>query len=121
MDVPEDDLPQFYAAATVVVAPTLGARACGSLAAAEAMASGKPIVAARIGGIPEYVAEGETGLLVAPGDSGALVGAVLELLATPERMARFGMAGRQRVARLFDSECTNDQLECLFREVAVTQ
>jgi glycosyltransferase involved in cell wall biosynthesis len=121
VDVPEDDLPQFYAAATVVVAPTLGARACGSLAAAEAMASGKPIVATRIGGIPEYVVEGEAGLLVPPGDSGALVGAVLELLATPERMARFGMAGRQRVARLFDNERTNDQLECLFREVAVTR
>src|SRR6185295_14971819 len=78
VDVPEEDLPRFYAAATLVVAPTLGARACGSLVAAEAMASGRPVVASRIGGIPEYVAEGETGLLVPPADPGALVGAVLE-------------------------------------------
>ena len=121
VDVPEDDLPQFFAAATVVVAPTLGARACGSLAAAEAMAAGKPVVASRVGGIPEYVAEGETGLLVPPGDSAALVTAVLELLATPDRMARFGNAGRERVARLFDSARTDDALERLFREVAATR
>lgn len=119
VDVPENDLPQFYAAATVVVVPTLGARACGSLAAAEAMSAGKPVVATRIGGIPEYVAEGENGLLVPPGDSEALVGAVLELLRNPSRMTRFGICGRERVARLFDSEHTNTQLESLFREVAV--
>ena len=119
VDVPEEDLPRFYAAATLVVAPTLGARACGSLVAAEAMASGRPVVASRIGGIPEYVAEGETGLLVPPADPGALVGAVLELLADPARMARLGTGGRERVARLFDSERTDAHLECLFREVAL--
>jgi glycosyltransferase involved in cell wall biosynthesis len=119
VDVPEDDLPRFYAAATLVVAPTLGARACGSLVAAEAMAAGRPVVASRIGGIPEYVAEGETGLLVPPGDPGALVGAVLELLAAPARMARLGTGGRERVARLFDSARTDARLECLFREVAL--
>jgi glycosyltransferase involved in cell wall biosynthesis len=119
VDVPEEELPQFYAAATVVVAPTLGARACGSLVAAEAMAAGKPVVASRIGGIPEYVAEGETGLLVPPGDSGALIEAVLELLTEPARMVRLGEAGRARVAQLFDAERTDALLECLFREVAL--
>lgn len=119
VDVPEDELPRFYAAASLVVAPTLGARACGSLVAAEAMAAGKPVVATRIGGIPEYVAEGETGLLVPPEDSRALVEAVLELLADRARMARLGEGGRERVARLFDAERTDAQLECLFREVAL--
>lgn len=118
VDVPEEALPRFYAAATVVVAPTLGARACGSLVAAEAMAAGKPVVAARVGGIPEYVGDGETGLLVPPGDSAALVTALLELLADPARMAALGTRARERAAELFDGERTNARLEDLFREVA---
>jgi glycosyltransferase involved in cell wall biosynthesis len=120
-DVPENDLPGCYAAATVVVAPTIGARACGSLAAAEAMAAGKAVVATRIGGIPEYVGEGETGLLVPPNDSPALVAAVLSLLGDRDRLAEFGRAGRERVRRLFDSQRTNEAIEQLFRRVAGIQ
>jgi glycosyltransferase involved in cell wall biosynthesis len=118
VDVPEAELPDFYAASTLVVAPTLGARACGSLAAAEAMAAGKAVVASRIGGIPEYVSDGVTGLLIPPGDSGALVGAVLELMRDRHRLTEFGRNGRKRGADLFDCERTNAKLERLFREVA---
>jgi glycosyltransferase involved in cell wall biosynthesis len=118
VDVPEEELPLFFAAATIVVAPTLGARACGSLAAAEAMAAGRPVVATRVGGIPEYVSEGETGLLVPPGDSGALVGAVLRLLGDRPQLGEFGRRGRERVAQQFDGEVANAQLERLFREAA---
>jgi len=118
MNVPEGELGDFYAAATLVVAPTLGARACGSLASAEAMAAGKAVVASRVGGIPEYVHEGVTGLLVPPGETPALVQAVLALLRDPERLGEFGRRGRERVAELFDAERTNAQFELLFREVA---
>jgi glycosyltransferase involved in cell wall biosynthesis len=117
VDVAESELPSLYAAATLVVAPTLGHRACGSLAAAEAMAAGKPVVASRVGGIPEYVADGETGLLVPPDDPAALAGAIRTLLADPDRMARFGLAGRRRAEAMFDAEKTNDALERLFRSV----
>jgi len=118
VDVPESELAGYYGAATLVVAPTIGARACGSLASAEAMAAGKPVVATRIGGIPEYVSDGVTGLLVAPGDTGALVGAILTLLEDRNRLAQFGRRGRERVAELFDGERTNAAVEGLFREVA---
>jgi glycosyltransferase involved in cell wall biosynthesis len=118
MNVPEDELGDFYSAATLVVAPTLGARACGSLASAEAMAAGKAVVASRVGGIPEYVHEGVTGLLVPPGDHQALIQGVLALLSDPERLCGFGRRGRERVAELFDAERTNAQFERLFREVA---
>jgi glycosyltransferase involved in cell wall biosynthesis len=118
IDVPESELAAYYAAATVVVAPTLGARACGSLSSAEAMAAGRPVVAARVGGIPEYVSDGETGVLVPPGDPHALVEATLQLLADRHRLAEFGGQGRKRVLELFDGERTNAALECLFREVA---
>jgi glycosyltransferase involved in cell wall biosynthesis len=117
-NVAEDELPSFFRDATLVVAPTLGARACGSLAAAEAMAAGKPVVATRVGGIPEYVSDGETGLLVPPSDANALVRAILELLGDGARLAEFGRKGQQRVMELFDGERTNARLEQVFREVA---
>ena len=118
VNVPEGELADYYAAATLVVAPTVGARACGSLASAEAMAAGKAVVAARVGGIPEYVSDGETGLLVAPGDAEALVGGVLSLLGDRSRLEHCGRRGRERVAELFDGERTNAALERLFRDVA---
>jgi glycosyltransferase involved in cell wall biosynthesis len=118
VDVPEAELPAYYAAATVVVAPTIGARACGSLAAAEGMAAGKPVVATRIGGIPEYVADGVTGVLVQPDDPEALVCAVVSLLGDRQRLAELGRRGRERVAELFDGQRTNAALEQLFRDVA---
>jgi len=118
VDVPEDALARYYAAATIVVAPTIGARACGSLASAEAMAAGKPVIATRVGGIPEYVSDGVTGLLVPPDDVDALVEATIGLLADRARLAEFGRRGCERAAALFDGDRTNGALESLFREVA---
>jgi glycosyltransferase involved in cell wall biosynthesis len=117
-NVPEGELPSLYAAATVFVAPTIGARACGSLASAEAMAAGKPVVASAVGGIPEVVADGETGVLVPPGRADALADATLAMLGDRERLADLGRRGRERVVREFDNERTNAALEALFREVA---
>jgi starch synthase len=67
----------------------------------EAMACETAVVASRVGGIPEVVAEGETGLLVPPADPPALAAAVNELLADPERARRLGLAGRERVLQHF--------------------
>ncbi|MBA3521647.1 MAG: glycosyltransferase family 4 protein [Gemmatimonadales bacterium] len=117
-DVSSSNLPGYYAAATLLVVPTLGARACGSLAAAEAMASERPVVASRVGGIPEFVSDGETGILVPPADPDALADAVLMLLADPERRAAMGAAGRERMERLFDTDATNHAFERVFRSVA---
>jgi glycosyltransferase involved in cell wall biosynthesis len=63
----------------------------------EAMAAGKPVVASDLAGLPLAVADGATGLLVPPGDPGALAAAVGALLADPERARRLGAAGRRRV------------------------
>jgi glycosyltransferase involved in cell wall biosynthesis len=118
VDVPLNELPAYYAAATVVAAPTRGARACGSLAAAEAMATARPVVASNVGGIPEFVADGETGLLVPPETPERLAAALIELLSDPTRRATFGAAGRRRVKALFDTEATNRDFERVFRDVA---
>jgi glycosyltransferase involved in cell wall biosynthesis len=63
----------------------------------EAMASEKPVVATRVGSVPESVLDGRTGYLVAPGDSQRMAARVLELLADGDRAARMGRAGREAV------------------------
>jgi glycosyltransferase involved in cell wall biosynthesis len=63
----------------------------------EAMASEKPVVATRVGSVPEMVVEGRTGYLAAPGDAEALARHTVELLCHPDRAAVLGRAGREQV------------------------
>ena len=69
---------------------------------AEAMAHGKPVVATRVGGIPELITEGVTGHLVDRGDTEAMSAKILGLLDDPARRARMGEAGRETVSAKFD-------------------
>ena len=89
-----------YAALDIVCVPSTEAEAFG-LVAVEAMAAGRPVVAARIGGLPEVVVDGETGLLHPPGDAKALADRLQELLADPQRRRDLGLAGRARFEREF--------------------
>ncbi|HZQ86763.1 MAG TPA: glycosyltransferase family 4 protein, partial [Acidimicrobiales bacterium] len=78
-----------------------------SLPAVEAMASGVPLVATTGGALPEVAGtDGETALLVPPGDPGALAGAILRMLASPELRARVGAAGRKRALEKFTWKAT---------------
>jgi glycosyltransferase involved in cell wall biosynthesis len=88
-----------------------------SLSALEAMALSKPVIASRVGGTPEVVADGETGLLVEPANPEALARALSELLRDRERAQRMGAAGRARVERLFDLERSVDQVEEVYRRL----
>ena len=81
---------------------------------AEAMAAGTPVVATRVGGLAEVVADGETGRLVAPGDPGALAAAVLEVLEDRERM---GAAARERALR-FGADAYADRVEAILLAAA---
>jgi glycosyltransferase involved in cell wall biosynthesis len=67
----------------------------------EAMATGKPAIGTRSGGVPEVVKEGETGLLVEPGNPGELAAAISRLLAEPSMAAELGEAGHRRANRHF--------------------
>jgi glycosyltransferase involved in cell wall biosynthesis len=80
------------------------------IAVLEAMAMRKPVVATTTGGLPEIVQEGETGMLVPPGDSKALAKAVSSLLQDSARCRQFGEAGRARVAAHFTVEAMMDGL-----------
>lgn len=70
----------------------------------EAMAMGLPVVATKVGGLPELVVPGETGWLPPPGNAPALAGAMSQLLGDPETRRAFGRAGRERVERNFALE-----------------
>jgi glycosyltransferase involved in cell wall biosynthesis len=80
----------------------------------EAMAAARPVVSTRLAGIPELVAHGETGLLVAPGDTSALAPALEELIRDPELRSRYGRAGRARIEQHFRIEHTVAPLLRLF-------
>ncbi len=91
------DMPAALAAATVAVFPSTDAEAFGR-AAVEAQAMGVPVVASALGGLAETIVDGESGLLVAPGDAVALAAAVKRLLAlTPEQRQAMGATGAARV------------------------
>ncbi|MGI9086668.1 MAG: glycosyltransferase [Chthoniobacterales bacterium] len=77
---------------------------------AEAMTSAKPVVSTTVAGIPELVANNETGLLVSPRDHSALAGALTRLISEENLRARFGRAGRQRIERNFTIEHTIEPL-----------
>lgn len=79
----------------------------------EAMAAGLPVVASRVGGIPEVVEEGVTGHLVPPDDSVALAHALLEAMGDPAWRRRAGEAGRERVKRMFSIQDRARKIENL--------
>ncbi|HUP32841.1 MAG TPA: glycosyltransferase family 4 protein, partial [Gaiellaceae bacterium] len=86
------ELQRLYARAAVVACPSH--REGYGMAAREAMAHGRPVVASAVGGLAEAVADGETGLLVPPGDVPALRAALLRLLEDDQLRARMGAAAR---------------------------
>jgi starch synthase len=71
------------------------------LVALEAMASGTPVVASRLGGLAEVVVDGETGFLVPPGDTGALGDRLARLVADRRLAARLGANARDHVLHRF--------------------
>jgi glycosyltransferase involved in cell wall biosynthesis len=85
------------------------------VAAAEASACGLPVVATTVGGIPEIVVDGETGLLVPPEDPAALARALERLIADPGLRSRLGTAGRRRIDQLYRWEQCVDRMELVYR------
>jgi glycosyltransferase involved in cell wall biosynthesis len=81
------------------------------------MASGVPVVASRVGGLPDIVADGRAGLLVPPGDPRALGGAIARLLADPVRRHAMGEAARADAER-FGARAVVDRIEAIYDEEA---
>ena len=107
-----DDVPALLAGCDVVCLPS---RAEGlPLVVLEAMAHAKPVVATPVGGTPELVVDGETGLLVPPGDADALTEALAALLGDPDRARRLGEAGRERVLAEFSAARAAERVLALY-------
>lgn len=114
-----DDVPDLVAALDL---GALSSDFEGSpLSVMEYMEAGKAVVATRVGGLPDLVVDGETGLLVPPRDPSALAAALAELLSDPERRARMGAAGRERRRETFSIEATARQVGELYQELCAAK
>jgi glycosyltransferase involved in cell wall biosynthesis len=99
----------------VLVLPSIAEGLPGALF--EAGALGVPVVATAVGGIPEVVVDGVTGILVPPQDPAALADAIASLLDDPERARAMGEAGRQRVEQHFTVERMVAETLALYEEL----
>ena len=112
--MPPRDVGAFYERAAVVVVPSR--REGYGVAAREAMAYGRPVVATRVGGLVDAVQDGVTGLLVSPGDVGALRAALETLLHDRQRRSSLGAAARDVAHASFSLAAVVEPLEAAFRD-----
>ncbi len=110
--IPDDDFATYYAKATMAVVPSIYEGF--GLPAGEAMACRVPVISTTGGALPEVV--GDAGILVRPGDAGALETAIIDLLDNPEKRARLADAGYDRVKKLFTWHNTAKQVVEVYRE-----
>ena len=124
--VADRDLPDLYRGAAVLALPSVQRTCYGrtiavsellGLVALEAMASGTPVVASRLGGLAEIVEDGVTGYLVEPGDEDALRERLAELLADRAKADRMGRSGRERVLAGFTWDQCAERCLAAYQEV----
>lgn len=104
-----------FTALDIVVVPSLSEGF--GIVAAEAMALGKPVIASRVGGLPEVVEDRITGVLVPPDDSAALALAIDEMIEDPEGRQAMGAAGRERVETEFTAHRMSQAYMALYAEL----
>ena len=116
--ITQEDALSLYEASHCFVLPSIvtesGEEENQPVVLAEAQASGLPVIATAIGGIPESICEGESGLLVMSRNPEALAYAILCLADHPEKWGRMGRAGRAHVEKHFNLEKLNDELVELY-------
>jgi glycogen(starch) synthase len=113
--VPE--VPPVLNQATFVLMPSRWEETFG-LVALEAALLGRPVIATRVGALPEVVQDGETGLIVPRDDAAGVAAAIAALLEDPARTQRMGHAARERALRVFGLRPSLDAYEALYRRFA---
>jgi glycogen(starch) synthase len=114
--VEPERVPELIRAATIVVLPSR--REGLPQVAVQAASMARPLVASRVGGLPEVVEHGETGMLVEPDDSRGLAEAVTFLLEHPAEAARIGLAARGRIRKTMSLDRSVDAYDDLYRTLA---
>jgi glycosyltransferase involved in cell wall biosynthesis len=114
--LPHRDVQALYPLADVVVVPSVIPDAL-SRVIVEAMAAGRPVIATRVGGTPELVLDGKTGLLVERHDPEGLAAALLTLLRDDTLRAAFGISGRHHLDSLSGAGGSLDRLLEVYAEV----
>jgi glycosyltransferase involved in cell wall biosynthesis len=109
------EMDRIYAAIDLLVLPSLSEGLPNVVL--EAMAHGQPVVATRVGGVPEVIEDGTSGVLVEPGAARALAGAVVTLLRNPGLRAAMGRAARERVERSFSVGARAKRILAMYGEV----
>jgi glycosyltransferase involved in cell wall biosynthesis len=110
-----NDIPDLLEEIDISVLPSLSEGLSNSLL--ESMAAGLPVIATNVGGNPEIVQDGRTGLLVPPRNPEALSAAIIRMLENRESARRFGAAGYERVKQSFSLTATVQQTEDLYTEL----
>lgn len=111
------DVPELMAAMDVVAHTSIVAEPFGRVVV-EAMMCGRPVVATRGGGVTEIIRDGETGLLVPPGNASALAAAIGRILSQPALAERLARKGREDVSQRFSLEETCRSVSALLTEAA---
>ncbi|GEL16909.1 glycosyltransferase family 4 protein [Pseudonocardia asaccharolytica] len=113
--VPDDELLAAYHASMAVVIPSVGPENFPTVAL-EALGVGRPLIATRVGGLPELIGHSDNGFLVPPGDATALAEAMGRVLADPDLASGMGRRSVE-LARDYSTELFLDRLEAHYREV----
>jgi glycosyltransferase involved in cell wall biosynthesis len=114
-----NDIPDLLAESSISVLPSLSEGISNTLL--ESMAAGIPVIATRVGGNPEVVEDGVSGLLVPPRDPAALAAAAGRLLENEELAFSLGQAGMRRVSELFSIEYAVHQTENLYQQLVAAK
>jgi glycosyltransferase involved in cell wall biosynthesis len=109
----QEEVAGWYAALDAMVLPS--ANEGTPVSAIEALAAGRPVVATRVGGVPDVIRDGEDGFLVDAGDVAGLADRLATLAADGELRARMGDAGRRRVVRRYAVDRLVDDVDRLYR------
>ena len=99
--------------AAAIVVPSMGEGF--GMVALEAMERARPVVASAVGGLVDIVRDGETGILVPPGEVEPLADAIVALAGDPDRVARLGRAGRERALTAFAEQRPVEVTDLLYR------
>ena len=111
----QSDMPAVYADMDIFVLPSLNEGL--PMTVLEAMAAGKPIVATRVGAVPNVISDGETGLLVKPKDAIGLRHAIARLLSDPDLCRSMGARAQEWVGRQYTSDAMALQYRSMYEEV----